>query len=92
MWPNSQETPGLVTFTEENFNEKHHFLCSISAENILDKALNVPLIKIKNHKYQRKLNNKRDDFGCDPNPMSYRTSFISACVGNYWILGLYLII
>ena len=25
MWPNSQETLGLVTFTEEILNEKPHF-------------------------------------------------------------------
>ena len=28
MWPNSQETAKSVTFTEEIFNEKLHFLCS----------------------------------------------------------------
>ena len=28
MWPNSQETEDLVTFTEEFFNGKVHFLCS----------------------------------------------------------------
>ena len=25
MWPNTQETADLVTFTEENLNEKLHF-------------------------------------------------------------------
>ena len=28
MWPNPQETPDLVTFTEEILNETLHFLCS----------------------------------------------------------------
>ena len=28
MWPNPQETAGLVTFTEEILNRKLHFLCS----------------------------------------------------------------
>ena len=27
MWPNPQETAGLVTFTEEILNYKLHFLC-----------------------------------------------------------------
>ena len=29
MWPNSQETTDLVTFTEKIFNGKLHFLCSV---------------------------------------------------------------
>ena len=29
MWPNPHETVDLVTFTEEIFNEKLHFLCSV---------------------------------------------------------------
>ena len=29
MWPNPQETVDLVTFTEEIFNGKLHFLCSV---------------------------------------------------------------
>ena len=28
MWPNPQETADLVTFTEEIYNGKFHFLCS----------------------------------------------------------------
>ena len=28
MWSNSQENADSVTFTEENLNEKLHFLCS----------------------------------------------------------------
>ena len=28
MWSNPQETADLVTFTEEIFNRKLHFLCS----------------------------------------------------------------
>ena len=28
MWPNPQETPDSVTFTEEILNGKLHFLCS----------------------------------------------------------------
>ena len=30
MWPNPQETKDLVTFTEEIFNEKLHFLCNVT--------------------------------------------------------------
>ena len=30
MWSNPQETAHLVTFTEEIFNRKLHFLCSVS--------------------------------------------------------------
>ena len=30
MWPNSQETADLVTFTEETLNGKLHFLCSVT--------------------------------------------------------------
>ena len=29
MWPNPQETPDLVTFTEEILNGKLYFLCSV---------------------------------------------------------------
>ena len=29
MWPNPQETADLVTFAEEIFNGKLHFLCSV---------------------------------------------------------------
>ena len=29
MWSNPQETADLVTFTEENFNRKLYFLCSV---------------------------------------------------------------
>ena len=29
MWPNPKETADLVTFTEEIFNRKLHFLCSV---------------------------------------------------------------
>ena len=28
MWPSPQESPDLVTFTEEILNGKLHFLCS----------------------------------------------------------------
>ena len=31
MWPNLQETADLVKFTEEIFNGKRHFLCSVTA-------------------------------------------------------------
>ena len=30
MWPNLQETADLVTFTEEIFNGKFYFLCSLN--------------------------------------------------------------
>ena len=29
MWPNPRETADLVTITEDVFNEKLHFLCSV---------------------------------------------------------------
>ena len=32
MWPNPQETPDLVTFTEEILNEKLHFFCAVNFE------------------------------------------------------------
>ena len=32
MWPDSQETPNLVTFTEEILNGKFHVLCSVSRD------------------------------------------------------------
>ena len=38
MWPNQQETAetaDLVTFTEENFNGKLHFLYSVKADSLL---------------------------------------------------------
>ena len=38
MWPNQQETAetaDLVTFTEETFNGKLHFLCSVKADSLL---------------------------------------------------------
>ena len=34
MWPNSQETADLVTFTEEILNGKLHFLCSAMNEKV----------------------------------------------------------
>ena len=40
MWPNPQETGDLVTFTEEIFNEKLHFLCS-------DLRLNLHLVRLE---------------------------------------------
>ena len=33
MWPNTQETEDLVTFTEEILNRKPHFLCSALAKS-----------------------------------------------------------
>ena len=33
MWPNPQQTADLVTFTEEIFHEKFHFLCSVPLYN-----------------------------------------------------------
>ena len=36
MWPDPQETADLTTFTEEIFNGKLHFLCSV-ASNIISK-------------------------------------------------------
>ena len=33
MWPNPQETPDLVTFTEEILNGTLHFLCNDNSLN-----------------------------------------------------------
>ena len=32
MWPNSQKTADLVTFTEEVLNGKLYFLCSVNSD------------------------------------------------------------
>ena len=34
MWPNTQETADLVTFTEEMLNGKLYFLCSVSLQGL----------------------------------------------------------
>ena len=39
MWPNSQETVDLVTFTEEILNGKLHILCSVNWETRLIRSL-----------------------------------------------------
>ena len=39
MWPNSQETSDLVTYTEKILNGKLHFLCSVSDRNLIDLVL-----------------------------------------------------
>ena len=36
MWPNLQETADLVTFTEDIFNGKLHFLCSGTTNEVAD--------------------------------------------------------
>ena len=45
MWPNLQETAGLVTFTEDILNGKLHFLCSdkpwIYQTNFREKSFNL---------------------------------------------------
>ena len=43
MWPNSQETADLVTFTEEIFSDKLHYLCSNSRHVNEEHILKVPL-------------------------------------------------
>ena len=48
MWPNPQETAELITFTEEIFNGKLHFLCSIK-EIVLFPCVENLLRKFKNH-------------------------------------------
>ena len=41
MWLNLEESANLVTFTEEIFNEKFHFLCS--DHNFIEKYyFNIP--------------------------------------------------
>ena len=39
MWPNPQETEDLVTFTEEIFNGKLHFLYSAIDECFINSSL-----------------------------------------------------
>ena len=53
MWPNPQETPDLITFTEEILNGKLYFLCSIfkAMTEIFAKYLTVKIHKIFNQKF-----------------------------------------
>ena len=46
MWPNSQETPDLATFTVEILNGKLHFLCS-GKRGILEHKWLVDILNIK---------------------------------------------
>ena len=48
MWPNPQETAELITFTEEIFNGKLHFLRSVK-EIVLLPCVEKLLRKFKNH-------------------------------------------
>ena len=48
MWPNPQETAELITFTEETFNGKLRFLCSVK-EIVLLPCVEKLLRKFKNH-------------------------------------------
>ena len=41
MWPNPQETAGLVTFTEDILHRKLYFLCSVCAINDANKFSKV---------------------------------------------------
>ena len=41
MWPNPQFPADLVTFTEEIFNEKLHFLCSERSKKDLKNAMDA---------------------------------------------------
>ena len=47
MWPNLQFTSDLFTYTEEIFNGKLHFLCSVSQEIDKDTENVLPLPKTK---------------------------------------------
>ena len=44
MWLNPQETAHLVTFTEEIFDGKLHFLCSVWFSDIFRSYRNRPLV------------------------------------------------
>ena len=48
MWPNPQQTPDLVTFTEEILNGKLHFLCSVcyTDRNIIVEELKLQAVRI----------------------------------------------
>ena len=55
MWPNPQETADLVTLTEEIFNAKLHFLCSVT-QGIQSSKYNIliyfqKLLKFKTPKF-----------------------------------------
>ena len=45
MWPNPQETKDLVTFTEEIFHGKLHFLCSVTSSDIVETDTDESLMK-----------------------------------------------
>ena len=46
MWPNPQETVDSVTFTEEIFNGKLHFLCIVILNDWLQGSGNLVLSKV----------------------------------------------
>ena len=53
MWPDPQETADLVTFTEEIFNVKLHFLCSegnSSGPNTISKLIWYNLLRYEDCK------------------------------------------
>ena len=46
MWPNPEETVDLVTITEEIFNEKLHFLCSVQSVTHFTETLQATVYTI----------------------------------------------
>ena len=54
MWPNPQETAGLVTFTGEILNGKIDFLCSVGKSQVL----NVYFIQVTDYNHSQYIWNK----------------------------------
>ena len=60
MWPNPQETADLITFTEEIFNGKLHFLCTVlNVEDPLDLQITLAFF---NFNFLHNYGNKRRKF------------------------------
>ena len=81
MWRNPQQTVELVTFTEEIFNGRLHFLCSVWNKKTSDDIhwnvwtnitkFFLPIIYLKKTNYKYELWNN-SDFG--PNFLFWKTA------------------
>ena len=61
MWPNPQETAGLVIVTDEILNGKLHFLCSEACFCLLKISLASNWLFELNNKYTKPANLLRED-------------------------------
>ena len=52
MWPNPQETADLVTFTEENLNEKLYF-CAVYVNVNFDLIISSKYLPVQSQQYQQ---------------------------------------